>query len=60
MATARIVLDTRRAKENGLFPIKIRIAHIKEWKYYPTGYSSNESDFEKLLEGKYLSCMSSN
>jgi len=54
MATARIVLDTRRAKENGLFPIKIRIAHIKEWKLFTTIYSLSKSDFEKVLEGKYL------
>ncbi|MES2875298.1 MAG: tyrosine-type recombinase/integrase [Bacteroidota bacterium] len=54
MATARIVLDTRRAKENGLYPIKIRIAHVKDWKFFTTIYSLNEADFQKVLEGKYL------
>lgn len=54
MATARIVLDTRRAKSNGLYPIKIRIAEGREWKFYGTVLSVSEDDFNKLLTGKNI------
>lgn len=33
--TIKIVLDTRRAKVNGLFPVKIRVTFQREQKYYP-------------------------
>lgn len=32
MATARIILDTRKAKLDGTYPVKIRIAHVKDFK----------------------------
>ncbi|TCD02491.1 tyrosine-type recombinase/integrase [Pedobacter psychroterrae] len=54
MSTARIILDTRRAKSNGLFPIKIRVANVKSWKLYTTGYSLSKEDFEKLQRSKNL------
>lgn len=54
MATARIVLDTRRAKSNGLYPIKIRVANVKAWKFYGTVFSLSQEDFDKLVIGKNL------
>lgn len=54
MATARVILDERRAKSNGLFPVKIRIANGRAWKLYGTSYSLSPDDFKKLLEGKRL------
>lgn len=54
MATARIVLDTRREKSNGLYPVKIRIANVREWKMYGTVFSLTQDDFNKLVIGKNL------
>ncbi len=33
--TIKIVLDTRRAKTSGLFPVKIRVTFQREQKYFP-------------------------
>jgi len=33
--TIRIIQDTRRAKANGLFPVKIRVTFQREQKYFP-------------------------
>lgn len=55
MATSRIILDTRRAKSNGFYPIKIRVANVKEWRMYGTIYSLAKEEFEKLIKGKNLS-----
>ena len=55
MATARIVLDTRRAKSSGLYPIKIRVANVKDFERFGTVFSLSEDDFAKLLKGKNLS-----
>lgn len=54
MATARIILDARRALADGLFPVKIRVANVKKWKFYGTLITMSEEDFEKLLKGKNL------
>lgn len=31
------VLDARRAKKSGLFPVKIQVIHNRRQKYYSTG-----------------------
>jgi integrase/recombinase XerD len=54
MATARIVLDTRRKKSDGLYPVKLRVANVKDWKMYGTIFSLSEEDFNKLAIGKNL------
>jgi integrase/recombinase XerD len=51
MATAQLYLDTRRAKADGTFPIKIRINNIKKVWLLKTIYSESESDFKKILKG---------
>ena len=33
--TVKIVLDTRRVKQSGLFPVKIRVTHQRLQKYFP-------------------------
>jgi len=43
------VLDTRRAKKNGLFPIKIQVVFKRKQKYYSTGKEISINDWEKLL-----------
>ena len=54
MANARLILDRRRAKANGLYPVKIRIGEARKEKLFTTIYSLSDADFQKLLEGKYL------
>lgn len=54
MATARIILDTRKAKSDGTFPVKIRIAHVKDHQRLNAKISLTEEDFNKLMKGKNL------
>lgn len=48
MATAKMVLDTRRIKNDGTYPVKVRITHDRKMVYYPTIYFFNEKEFEKI------------
>jgi integrase/recombinase XerD len=41
--TIKIVLDTRRAKLNGLYPVKLRVTFQREQKYFPV-YAPGEPD----------------
>lgn len=45
--TISIYLDTRRAKENGLFPVKLRVfsSAIKKAKLYPTDFDLSIKEF---------------
>jgi integrase/recombinase XerD len=54
MATARIILDTRKAKSDGTFPVKIRIAHVKDHQRLNVKVSLTEEDFNKVIKGKNL------
>ncbi len=50
--TISIYLDTRRAKANGLFPVKLRVyssLHAKT-KYYPTIFNLSEKEFQSVWE----------
>lgn len=48
-----IYLDTRRAKANGRFPVKLRVYTPipRTQKLYSTGYEMTADDFEKVMEG---------
>lgn len=48
--SSTIVLDERRAKQNGLFPVKLRVYHIsqKKAKLYATNYDMDKDDFESI------------
>ncbi len=48
----KLYLDIRRAKKNGLFPVKIRLNYINEQVYYSTGIDLNQSDFELICKDK--------
>lgn len=50
--TISIFLDTRRAKENGLFPVKLRVfsSSIKKAKLYPTNFDLSQKDFSSIWE----------
>lgn len=50
--SAAIILDTRRAKNNGLYPVKIRVTYQREQKYYPTPFDLTKEDYEKLWTPK--------
>ena len=40
--------DTRRAKKNGKYPVKIRLTYNRKQKYFPTNYDLTEHEFTKL------------
>lgn len=43
-----IVLDTRRVKKNGKFPVKLRVISGRVPKDYPTIFELTETDYKKL------------
>ena len=49
---ATIILDNRREKKNGLYPVKSRITHKRKQKYYPTGVDLSEDSWEILFNSK--------
>ena len=49
------VLDARRAKKSGLFPVKIQVIHNRKQKYYSTGKELSKEDWEILAESKWKS-----
>lgn len=53
--TTLTTLDTRRVKQDGTYPIKLRITFERKQKYYTTPYSITEEQFEKLIHAKRLS-----
>jgi hypothetical protein len=46
--SAKIILDNRRKKVDGSYPIKLRITHDRIRRYYPCNYDMEEEDFKKL------------
>jgi integrase len=44
----KLILDKRRPKRNGLFPVKLRVTYLREQKYYIVGVDLSEEDFERL------------
>lgn len=42
--TVLSVLDTRRAKKSGLFPVKMQVIHNRKQKYYSTGMELSRED----------------
>lgn len=50
--TTAIILDTRRIKNDNTYPVKLRITHNREQKYYFTGINLTKSDFEKTESTK--------
>ena len=47
----KIVLDLRRPKNNGLFPVKVRVTLNRVQKYYSIGLDLTTSDFERIQNG---------
>lgn len=46
--TTSIILDTRRVKKNGKFPLKLRVIHQRTPRDFPTIFELTESDYTKL------------
>ncbi len=42
-----VIIDRRRAKKNGLFPVKAEIVHRRTQKYFPTGVDMSPEEWEK-------------
>lgn len=47
--TTSIILDTRRRKRNGTYPVKLRVTFLRRQKYYSAGLSLRRSEFEKAI-----------
>ena len=45
------ILDTRRIKKDGTYPIKLRITFDRKQQYYPTPYDLTAPEFEKVMFG---------
>lgn len=50
--TVSTVLDTRRAKADGNFPVKIQVTFNRQQKYYTTGKNLSRDDWSKLPKAK--------
>ncbi|HOU03466.1 MAG TPA: site-specific integrase [Bacteroidales bacterium] len=50
--TAAIFFDTRRVKENLLYPVKYRVTFARQRIYYPSGIDLSEEEWVKLLTTK--------
>lgn len=51
-ASISVYLDTRRKKEGGVYPIKIRVYHDYETRFYPIGVDVSKEDFERAYLSK--------
>jgi len=49
-----IILDSKRAKKDDLFPVKLIETYDCKQRYYPTQYDLSEHDFEKVMFGQKL------
>lgn len=47
LPNASVYLDIRRKKQNGLFPVKLRVYYKEQRKLYPTEFELSEETFER-------------
>ena len=50
--TVKVVIDKRIARKDGTYPIKVQVVHRRIQKYYLTGKSLSEKDWEKLPDAR--------
>jgi integrase/recombinase XerD len=50
--TTIILLDKRRTKKTGLYPVKLRITFAREQRYYPIGCDLSETEFDQTMNPK--------
>ena len=51
-ATTSFYLDTRRAKKDDTYPVKLRITFERKTVYYPTKHSLTKENYEKVFSKK--------
>ena len=44
------ILDTRRAKKSGQFPVKVQVVYRRKQKYYSTGKEVSKEDWARLVK----------
>lgn len=49
------IVDKRRMKNNGCYPVKIEVVCRRVQKYYPTGKDVTMEEWEKMWRGKRMS-----
>ena len=42
------ILDRRRIKTNGLFPVKVEVIYRRQQKYFPTGVDMSEMEWQNV------------
>lgn len=47
-----VVMDRRRKKKNGLFPVKIEVVFRRVQKYYPTGQDVSQNEWDGFWKAK--------
>lgn len=47
-----MIIDQRRAKKSGLFPIKIQIVHKRRQRYWSTGKDISPQDWERMISNR--------
>lgn len=50
--TTAVILDTRKSRNDGTYPAKMRLTYMRQQKYYPLGKSLSEDDWEKVQSQK--------
>lgn len=50
-----IVVDRRRMKNNGLYPVKIEVVYRRVQKYYPTGKDVSLEEWDNLWKSRRIS-----
>lgn len=50
--TTQIVLDLRRMKTDGTYPVKIRVTYLRVQHYYSTGLNLGKQEFENVMAPK--------
>ena len=51
--TTQIVLDLRRMKTDGTYPVKIRVTYLRVQHYYSTGLNLGKQEFENVMAPKH-------
>jgi integrase/recombinase XerD len=54
-ATTSAILDLRRQKKDGTYPVKVRVTFERKQKYYLTPFDLTKHHFDKLMFAKRLS-----
>jgi len=48
----QIILDKRRSKKSGRYPVKLRVTFFRKQHYYPIATDLTEEEFQYMMEYK--------